>query len=88
MSKVYIVIGSVDYEGIGIVRCFNSEEDAENLCEQIKEYEKSRINSPEMDASDKEWDEYWEWEKTFLKDHPLSGEDIYDSYYVLEMDVR
>jgi len=88
MNKVYIVIGSVDYEGIGIVRCFNSEEDAENLCEQIREYEKSRVNSPGMGASDEEWDEYWECEETYLKTHPLNGDTIYDSYYVLEMDVR
>lgn len=80
MTDVYIVFGSIDYEGSSPLRAFEFNESANSFKAECIFYDAAE---PEYGDDDKTWAKHDEWEQR----HP-SGSGKYDSYYIETMELH
>lgn len=80
-GEIFIVLATTMYEGSDPVRAFASREAADSFAQRCREHEAMRTNSPELDASEHEWDSWSEKNRMWELTHPaapLSGRESYD----------
>lgn len=84
MSKIYLCVGSNQYEGSENIRAFVFEGAAQALADACTAYKKSRPRAPEVEASDAAWRRFDRMEKNWQKHHPAGPTHYEKDYYTVE----
>lgn len=88
MSKIYLVMACVDYEGSSVVKAFINENNAKSLVDACDKYDKTKAQYPDGNPSDKEWEEWSLASDDWQKNHPAGSDYYADEYHVRECELN
>lgn len=91
MSKIYIIMGSHDYESSHSLVAFRTKAKADAFMLKLDAWKRARPKSPEYNQEttfqEPEWDAFNAAESKWRSEGPGGGAE-YDSYYVHEVELR
>jgi hypothetical protein len=84
-TYVYLVTGSVPYEGSDVISIFTSKNKAEQFRDRCYEYDETKPNSLSIDLPDEDWTRRMLEQNAWDKAHPAGGQ--YDFYTISKMEL-
>tara|TARA_R110000744_G_scaffold52964_1_gene113273 strand:+ start:39 stop:305 length:267 start_codon:yes stop_codon:yes gene_type:complete len=87
MSKIYLAMASVDYEGSSVMRAFSKKHDANEFISSCNDYNKTKEECPVDILDESLWDEWSKNNSDWIEKHPAKVDYYADEYYVNEIDL-
>ncbi|MGY6240181.1 hypothetical protein ACW910_22120 (plasmid) [Burkholderia ambifaria] len=82
-QEIFIVQATTMYEGSDPVRAFASRESADRFAQRCRDHEEARLNPPEIDAPEHEWESWCEKDRMWEQTHPAAPLSRRESYDVM-----
>ncbi len=67
---IFLAIAKHDHEGYDVIKAFSKEEAAINFVQECEEYNKSRTDTPDIEASEKDWEKWGKINDPWIEAHP------------------
>ena len=88
MSKIYLAMASVDFEGSSAIKAFSKNHDANEFISLCNDYSKAKPECPINILDESLWDEWSKNHKVWIDNHPAKVDYYADNYYVEEIDLN
>lgn len=87
MSKIYLALSCVDYEGSRVMKAFIEKCDAEDFVKVCTEYALTKVDCP-VGMNDDNWDAWSKQNKIWADNHPAGADYYADDYLVQDCDLK